>query len=401
MQSVDSPKISPRTARAGSQDTMHLRSLDFFEKFSERCLADLDAAREQGKPIAGIYCIYAPVEIIRAAGAVPIGLCGKRQAPIQAAETVLPASLCPLILSSYGYAATETCPFFSASDFVIAETTCDGKKKMYEFLERIKPLHLMHLPYAQSLPAMLDLWRTEVERLASFLGDHGGIPVTENRLREEVEIQNTIRRLMWDIVRVNADGAPILTGQQLLPVLESKGFMVEAKSYLEALRGLRDELRTARAEVPQTRAAQRPRVLLTGTPVGKGSHKVLQLIEDSGAVVVCQDNCSGIKGLDKPVETTGDLLTSVARRYLNIPCACMSPNPGRLDTIASLSRDFRVHGVVDLTWQGCHGFNVESRVVREECDRLEVPFLHIETGYSESDTEQLRTRIEAFLEGLF
>ena len=374
--------------------------LDFFEKFSERSLADLETARDQGKPIAGIYCIYAPAEIIRAAGAIPVGLCGKRQAPIQAAEAVLPASLCPLILSSYGYAATETCPFFSASDFVIAETTCDGKKKMYEFLERIKPLHLMHLPYAQDLPAMLDSWRTEVGRLASFLAEHGGVPVTEERLRDEIRTQNAIRALLWDIVRVNAAGPPILTGQQLLPVLESKGFMVEAEPYLAALGALHEALLATRADVP-AKADKRPRILLTGTPVGKGSHKVLQLIEDSGAVVVAQDNCSGIKGLDKPVETTGDLLTNVARRYLDIPCACMSPNPGRREAIASLSRDFRTHGVIDQTWQGCHGFNVESRIVREECDRLGLPFLHIETAYSESDTEQLRTRIEAFLEGLF
>lgn len=86
-------------------------ALPFFEKFSEHCLAALETAREAGTPIAGVYCIYAPLEVIRAAGCVPIGLCGKRQEPIQAAEAVLPASLCPLIKSSYGYAKTDTCPF--------------------------------------------------------------------------------------------------------------------------------------------------------------------------------------------------------------------------------------------------------------------------------------------------
>ena len=378
-----------------------VQGLAFFEKFSEHCLAALEAARDAGTPIAGVYCIYAPLEIIRAAGIIPIGLCGKRQAPIQAAEAVLPASLCPLIKSSYGYAATDTCPFFSAADFVIAETTCDGKKKMYEFLGRIKPIHLMHLPYDQSLGSALHFWGAEVERLGEFLTAQSGISVTAERLQEEVGIQNSVRSLLWEIVRINADGAPLLTGMQLLPVLESKGFMVEARPYLAALRELRDELRQLRANGETMVSNRSPRILLTGTPVGKGSHKVLQLIEESGAVVVCQDNCSGIKGLDSPVSTEGDLFENVSRRYLEIPCACMSPNPGRLQAIERLCRDFKIDGVVDLTWQGCHGFNVESRTVREKADLLGVPFLQIETGYSESDAEQVRTRIEAFLEGIF
>ena len=383
-----------------NQDANTASGLHFFNTFSEHCLAALEAAREAGRPVAGVYCIYAPLEVIRAAGAVPIGLCGKRQAPIQAAEEVLPASLCPLIKSSYGYAKTDTCPFFSASDVVVAETTCDGKKKMYEFLGRIKPLHLMHLPYDRSLSGALPFWLAEVERLCGFLASRGGRPLTEERLLEEISVQNAIRDLMWDIVRINADGVPILTGMQLLPVLESKSFMVEPEPYLAALRGLRDELGDMRARGEAGGPAQRPRILLTGTPVGKGSHKVLQLIEENGGVVVCLDNCSGIKGLDMPVETVGDLLTNVARRYLDIPCACMSPNPGRVDTIESLCRDFRIQGIVDLTWQGCHGFNVESRIVREAADQLGTPFLQVETGYSESDTEQIRTRVEAFLEAI-
>lgn len=379
---------------------LNVSALPFFEKFSEHCLAALETAREEGRPIAGVYCIYAPLEVIRAAGCVPIGLCGKRQDPIQAAETVLPASLCPLIKSSYGYAKTDTCPFFSAADFIIAETTCDGKKKMYEFLGRIKPMHLMHLPYDQSLKSALRFWNAEVERLGEYLAAHGGVPISAERLREEVKIQNSIRALMWEIVRINADGPPLLTGMQLLPVLESKGFMVEAEPYLAALRELRDELRALRKNSASTASDRRPRILLTGTPVGKGSHKVLQLVEESGAVVVCLDNCSGIKGLDSPVQTEGDLFENVARRYLEIPCACMSPNPGRLQTVEALCRYFDIHGIIDLTWQGCHGFNVESQVVRERAKQLGVAFLQIETGYSESDAEQIRTRIEAFLEGI-
>lgn len=372
--------------------------LRYFETFSEHCLAALETAREAGRPIAGVYCIYAPYEIIRAAGAVPIGLCGKRQAPIQAAEEDLPPSLCPLIKSSYGYAKTDTCPFFAASDFILAETTCDGKKKMFELLGRIKPVHLMHLPYSQTMDGARAFWLTEQRRLANFLGTQGQ-PVTDEGLLEQIAIQNDIRALIRDIVRINADGDPILTGMDLLPVLESKSFVVDFDPYLTALRNLRDELAGLRA-AGTPGMGRRLRILLTGTPVGNGSHKVLQLIEESGGVVVAMDNCSGIKGLDPLEADENDPLRSIADYYLNIPCACMSPNPGRTQTLETLCRDFRIDGIVDLTWQGCHGFNVEATQVREKANSLDVPILHIETAYSESDTEQLRTRIEAFLESI-
>ncbi|MCF6290987.1 MAG: 2-hydroxyacyl-CoA dehydratase family protein [Desulfobacterales bacterium] len=125
---------------------MRLESMAWFDRVSEQCLLDLEERKEMGKKVIGVYCTFAPTELIRAAGAIPIGLCGKDQTPIYEAEKVLPANLCPLIKSSYGYAASDTCPFFSASDILIGETTCDGKKKMFELLQRIKPLFLMQLP---------------------------------------------------------------------------------------------------------------------------------------------------------------------------------------------------------------------------------------------------------------
>jgi len=117
-------------------------SISLFDRLRERSQFELEKAKEEGKKVVGLYCIFAPKELIRAAGAIPVGLCGKNQEPIRDAEAVLPANLCPLIKSSYGYAVTETCPYFDFSDLVIGETTCDGKKKMFELLREIKPLSL-------------------------------------------------------------------------------------------------------------------------------------------------------------------------------------------------------------------------------------------------------------------
>ncbi|WP_428559903.1 MAG: 2-hydroxyacyl-CoA dehydratase [Solidesulfovibrio sp. DCME] len=111
------------------------------------------------------------------------------------------------------------------------------------------------------------------------------------------------------------------------------------------------------------------------------------------------ENCSGVKSFDGLVEETGEPLAAIARRYLRIPCSIMTPNAGRLDLLDRLTREMRPHGVVDLTWQCCHTYNVEAPLIAAHMrDRHGLPTLHIETDYADADTEQLRTRIEAFLE---
>jgi len=374
-----------------------IETLKAFTAFSEQSLAAIDACKQDGTPILGVYCIYAPSELIRAAGAVPIGLCGKKQAPIPAAEEILPAALCPLIKSSFGYAKTNTCPFFDLTDALLAETTCDGKKKMYEFLGRIKPLHLMHLPHTSRGAGAFDYWLNAQNELEDFLETLTGKRASEDELSRQIALANRLRREHLAIARLAADPRSPATGLDLLPVMESTGFVTDMEAYLARLADLRRELEQAVNHTPAP-AKPRTRVLLTGTPLGKGCEKTLRLIEEQGAHVVAMDNCTGLKGLDLEVDETGDPRRSLVRRYLRIPCSCMTPNTGRLDFIERLCAEFAVDAVVDSSWLGCHTYNVEAQVVREWCAEKGLPFLHLETDYSESDTEQMRTRIEAFLE---
>lgn len=379
---------------------MRPESLAFFDRFSERCLADLDEAKEKGIKIAGLYCLFAPTEMVRAVGAIPVSLCGKKQDPISKAEETLPANLCPLIKSSYGYAVTGTCPFFAFSDFIIGETTCDGKKKMFELLGRLKPLHLMQLPYAPTEEHAVQYWYQELLRLKGFLEDRTGVTMDSKELRRQIGMQNEIRRLFQRIMGLYRNGAAPVNGNDLLPVYESKSFFADPARYLDHLKKLVAEMEHLKAIGGFVSQNGGPRILLTGTPAGRGSDKVLKLIEAAGGAVVCLENCSGIKSAYFMVdEDEKDPLMAIARGYLKLPCSCMTPNAGRMNLIGRLIEDLNIQGVVNLTWQFCHTYNVEAYRVREMVEgKYGLPMLHVETDYSESDTGQLKTRIEAFLE---
>lgn len=144
--------------------------------------------------------------------------------------------------------------------------------------------------------------------------------------------------------------------------------------------------------------ARRSRILLTGVPVGLGSDKVVRIVEQSGADVVAFENCSGYKQAFFVDEET-DPLEALAAQYLATPCSVMTPNTGRFDLVKEMIREFSVDGVIDLTWQACHTYNIEAFLVEESVrETYGIPTLHLETDYAQSDTEQLRVRIEAFLE---
>lgn len=371
-----------------------------FEESGERFLLDISELEDAGVKVAGIYCLFAPVELVRAAGAIPVSLCGKREKPIAEAERTLPPNLCPLIKASYGYAVTDTCPYFAASDFLIGETTCDGKKKMYEFLGRLKPLHLMHLPYGATEPHALEFWYKELLRLGSFIEGITGQKIDRDHLSHQIGIHNTIRKTIDRTSRFQAADRVPISGLDMMTVMESKGFFVYPEKYLELLRTFITEMEAIDAGGYSPFEPDAPRILLTGCPVGKGSEKVLRLIEECGGAVVCMENCTGVKELELMVdEKEKDPFLALARRYLQIPCSCMTPNTGRTDLLGRLIRDYRADGVVDLTWQCCHTYNIESRVIGDFVEKVyALPFLHLETDYSTSDAEQLRTRIEAFLE---
>ena len=127
---------------------------EVFEEFAEQrknSFLAIKKIKDQNIPVIGSYCTYFPQEIAMAMGAASVGLCSMSDETIPVAEQTLPKNLCPLIKASYGFAVTDKCPFFYFSDVVVGETTCDGKKKMYEFMSEFKDVFWNFLISRQKL----------------------------------------------------------------------------------------------------------------------------------------------------------------------------------------------------------------------------------------------------------
>lgn len=375
---------------------------DIFEEFSEqRKNAFLDAheMKKQGVPFVGTFCTYTPNEIIRAAGAVPVGLCSFSDETIPDAEADLPKNLCPLIKSSYGFAKSQKCPYFYFADLIVGETTCDGKKKMYEILGQIKDVHILELPNRQSAMGRA-LWRDEVIKFKEKLERKFGVTITAEKVREEVKIANRNRIAMKKFYELMQLDPPPMAGLNLYDVLYGSSFKFDQEDTVEEMDRLTGRIRAEHAAGNHP-IPKRPRILITGCPIGGSTMKVVRAIEENGGNVVCYENCAGAKAVDELVdENAEDIFQAVADRYLNIGCSVMTPDTNRLKLLGRLIDEFHVAGVVEVILQACHTYNVESFSIRHFVEDKGIPYMSVETDYSTSDIGQLTTRCAAFVEML-
>lgn len=365
-----------------------------FDDMVSRNCAFAAAEKGKGRKLVGILCEYTPREIILAAGAWPVCLCGGSAETIPPAERDLPANLCPLIKSTYGYSVEKTNPFLEMADLLVAETTCDGKKKMYELLARRHPMIVLELPQKADDPDAREHWICELRKLRSELECRFSVEIGEADLRQAIRLMNRERRLKRDLAELIKQDAPPLTGRELLNM----------KSLISCIPDDLDIYKRAVASLPGRQAVpdadRRVRVLLTGVPVPHGAERILDMLEAEGGLVVCQENCTGLKPLMEDVdENAADPLEAIADKYFHLPCSVMTPNNRRQDALRALARDWRADCVVELIWQTCLTYDIESLAIRRLAEKdLGVPYLKIETDYSPSDSARIALRVQALYE---
>ncbi len=354
--------------------------------------------KDRGENVVGTFCTYTPKEVIYAAKAHPISLCSVSEETIPEAEKHLPKNLCPLIKASYGFTITDKCPYMYFADMVVGETTCDGKKKMYELLGEVKDTHVMQLPQTQDKDHAMALWKSEIEFLIEKLEKKFDVRVTEDDLKKSIESCNEDRRLLKEFHELGKIKPSVISGFDMFTVLNGANYTFDKIVMRTNVREMINTLKE-KGDTPYT--DETPRILITGCPIGGVAEKMIKSIEDAGAVVVALENCQGYKELHEEVDETLDPVEAIAKKYLNIPCSVMTPNKGREDLLKDMVEEYKVDGVVDMVLQACHTYNIESynvkRIITKE---KEVPYIALETNYSESDRGQIQTRMEAFIEML-
>lgn len=375
---------------------------EVFEEFGEarrNSFLAVKEFKEKGIPVVGSYCTYFPQELALAMGAATVGLCSTSDETIVDAEKDLPRNLCPLIKSSYGFAKTEKCPFFYFSDLVVGETTCDGKKKMYELMQEFKDVFVIQLPQTQDHEAVL-AYKNELNRLRAYLEEKFEVTITDDDIRKAVHLCNQIRTGMERVAGVMKHDPCPITGHDLFKVLYGSTFKLDRTGIPAELDAVAKKIEKEYAE--GTMQEKKPRIIITGCPMGGATEKVIDAIEDNGGIVVAYENCTGAKQYDRLVdEDAEDIMEALAYRYIQIGCSVMTPNNNRYELLGRMIDEFNADGVIDMNLTTCLTYEVESKEIRDfVTEKKGIPFMQVETDYSKTDIEQLKTRVTAFIEML-
>jgi benzoyl-CoA reductase/2-hydroxyglutaryl-CoA dehydratase subunit BcrC/BadD/HgdB len=356
-------------------------------------------AKNGGKVVA-TYCVFVPEEIVWALGAIPVGLCAGTQFSIPVAESVLPRNTCALIKSSFGFKLGRICPYVQTSHLIVGETTCDGKKKMFEILNEHQPVYVMEVPNKKTERGR-QLWRGEVVAFKDVIEKLTGNKLTREKLAAAIDMVNDRRRAFQRLYGFRKASPVPISGKDAL-LATQVSFYDDAKRDTQMVTALCDELEKRVAAGEGVAPANAPRILVSGSPMAIPNWKLHHIIESAGAVVVCEESCTGTRFFSELVEkvpgTLEQQLQAVADRYMNIHCACFTPNEDRLDDVVRLAREYKADGVIHYNLQFCHTYATEAVEVEKRLEKEGIPLLRIETDYSDEDAGQLKNRIEAFLE---
>lgn len=378
---------------------------EHFEDFAEarrEGFLRVKELKDKGENICGAFCQYTPSEIIYAAGLYQVALCGRSPDPIKTAETRLPANLCPLIKASYGHALEESCPYAYFSDVVVGETTCDGKKKMYELLGELKPMQVIHLPNVPDYERSLEMWTEEIRAFAKGLEEKFNVTITDDMLNESIEWCNKERIQAARIYELGKYDPPAITGTKMNDIMEGEQYMFDREEKYNKINEILDQCEKNWHDgiYPYEPDPNRPRLIVSGGGYGGVSAKTINVMEELGGAIVCYEGCCGISSRRRLVDEdrSRDPYVRIAEKYIEVPCAVVSPNYRRMDQVRETIKEWHADGYVSITLHSCNPFAIETENIRRVCEEMDIPLLHIETDFYPGDAGQIRTRIEAFLE---
>ena len=366
-------------------------------------IKELLDAKQAGRKVVGAFCTFVPEEIVLALGGVMVGLCAGAEFATAEAEKYLPRNTCALIKGFFGFALAHVCPYLSASDVIVGENTCDGKKKGYEVFKELVPnLYVMDLPQTKSTEGKA-LLRAEFGRFASYLEEITGRQLTAEALRNGIATVNSKRVAMLRLARLRAaDPAPVSGLDALL--MNQVYFYDDPIRFTGAVNAVCEELEGRITKSEGVAAKKTPRILISGCPMAVPNWKLPAIVERAGAIIVGEESCVGERGAQfltaDTDQTVDELMDAIVDRYFQIDCAIFTPNPSRIEHIIRMAKSLNAQGVIHYALQFCSPYQIEAGPVERRMEKEGIPTLRIDTDYGQEDIGQIQTRVEAFIERL-
>lgn len=366
-------------------------------------------AKEEGKKVIGYTCMFAPIEFILAADAIPVRVSSGFYDPVKLGNRVVPVEVCPLIRSTIGVKMVGLSPYLEYSDALITSLTCDGMVKLSEILSDYKPVWTLCPPRLKDSEQSISFWKEELKAVKEKIEKLTGTKITNSKLKAAItcmhKASRAFRRLQ-DLRKRN----PVIMGRDAMLVNQTI-MWDDIERWTQKTEELCGALEKRAQRKVWACSVETPRVMIAGTPIiWPDNWKLPNLVEEANpqGVIVADEFCSGDRFLYDPVGvdewTMEDMFNAVAERYL-LPstCPCFTSEDGnedRVNWIKTTVEERRVEGVIYHVYRGCMLYAMEYLRIKRVLDEMNVPVYYLDTDYTREDVGQIKTRVEAFLEML-
>jgi len=345
-----------------------------------------------GGRVIGYLCTYVPEEMVYAAGFLPVRVMGSHE-PQDITDTHIFSMYCPFcrdclaqgLLGRYDYL-----------DGLVAAHSCMHIRQTFDSWRRHIPIpytHYLFMPANTGTSGALDCFRGELHRFRRSLESWSGVPLSEERLREAIEVYNTNRRLLRRLYSLRKRDHPPISGAEAMEAVLA-GMLMDKAEHNRLLEELLSELEGSAGD-----GYEGVRLMMLGSE--NDDIEFTRFTESLGGMVVIDEQCTGTRYFWGEVSTDGDLLEAIARRYVERPPCPQKDLVGRrrLEHVLNLAEEWRPQGAILALQKFCDPHEFDMPVIQEALQKRGIPCLLLEFDIT-IPVGQFRTRIEAFLEML-
>lgn len=366
-------------------DTL-LAEFDAISKNPKKAMDDFKA--KTGKGCIGVLPVYAPEEIVYATGYLPVGIWGGKK-PISKAATYLPAFACSIMQSIMEMEIAGTYDDLAA---VIISSPCDtlkcfgqkwkGKSPVIQFV------HSQNRDFEASNVFMTAEYKVIKEKLEKLLG----ITITDEAINKAIDVYNENRSVMRMFCEVAAMYPQVIDPVKRHAVIKARQFMDKAE-HTKKVKELISEI-MKESMVPY----KGKKVILTG--IMAEPDELLDVFKEFDLAVVADDLAQESRQFRTDVPAGKDPLYRLAKQWQNVSGCSLATDRDkpRGHMLVEMARKYGADAIIVCMMKFCDPEEFDYPIMLEEFEAAGIKNLKIEIDQQSVSMEQIRTRVQSFVE---
>jgi benzoyl-CoA reductase subunit C len=356
-------------------------------------------AEKPGRKAAGYLPVYAPRELVRAAGMLPVGVHGGGdRLEIIRGDAFYQSYICHLPRSVVELAQSGRLDFLSA---VLFPATCDVIRNLSGVWQLLYPelyVRYLDLPQGGESELATEFWREELGVLARDLGEIGGAGVSDERLREAIAAYNEARALVRELYRMRREQPWRVPTEELFLLMRAgetvplEEFVSKGRAYLAA------------CQEDPGRVRDRARVVVVGAFCEQPPLGLIKTIERAGCFIVDDDFLLGNRMIEGDVPLDGDPLGNLARAFTRHAVKTSTLYEGDPEGKHRLLRErvaeARADGIIFAAASFCDPALLDRPMLRAGAEKAGIPCIAFQFAENTGQFQQFREQAGTFADSI-